>query len=116
MTDQNDSDQAEAAKRQARKIKIDREALKEWRALPDQVRQRFKKKLEEALNNQSPTGKELRGYPGFYRLKMKRPNYRLVYRWLEDGRIAIAVVIVESREKVYEKMKARIANRSDDDA
>lgn len=95
----------------ARKIQIEQEALKEWRKLPDQVRQRFKKKLEEALNNQAPIGVELRGYPGFYRLKMKRPNYRLVYRWLESGSIAIAVVIIESREKVYQKMKARLENR-----
>lgn len=111
---QDNKQEGKEEEQQKRKIIIEKEALKEWRKLPGSVKERFRKKLREALDNESPTGKQLSGYPDFYRLKMKRPNYRLVYRWDSSGNIAIAVIVVDSREKVYEKMKARIAKREDE--
>lgn len=97
-----------------KRISIEKEALKEWKNLPNDLRERWKKKLKKALETGVPAGESLRGYTGFYRLKMKRPNYRLVYRWSEDGDIAVAVVVVAPREKVYEIMKARFKKRGDE--
>jgi len=111
---QDNKQEGKKEEQRQRKLRIDKEALKEWRKLPDSVKTRFRKKLREAQVNESPTGQQLRGYPEFYRLKMKRPNYRLVYRWDSSGNIAITVIVVDSREKVYEKMKSRIAKREDE--
>lgn len=88
-------------------LSIDQEALKEWKNAPEELRERFKKKLKKALETGQPTGEHLRGHTGLYRIKTKRPNYRLVYRWDEGN---ISIMVLAPREKVYEIMRARIGS------
>lgn len=94
-----------------RTLRFEKNALKEWKKLPKVASESLKKKLKKALENGVPTGESLRGYTGYYRLKMKRPNYRLVYRWEESGDITVTVVVVEPRETVYKTMKERLSKR-----
>lgn len=107
MSQENDNEAA-AVEEPKRTLKFEKEALKEWRKLPSVASENFRKKLKKALAAGVPTGESLRGYTGYYRLKMKRPNYRLVYRWDDSGDITVTVIVVEPREKVYETMKERL--------
>ncbi|SEJ38746.1 mRNA interferase RelE/StbE [Azotobacter beijerinckii] len=63
-------------------------ALKEWKKLGHTVREQLKKKLRERL--------QLPKVPGHYKIKLRAPGYRLVYR-VEDERVVV-VVAVSKRE------------------
>lgn len=55
-------------------------ALKEWQKLGHTVREQIKKKLREHLDNPKVQADALRDMPGHYKIKLRAPGYRLVYR------------------------------------
>jgi mRNA interferase RelE/StbE len=83
-------------------------ALKEWRKLGADLREQFKKKLAERLENPRVPTAALAGMPDCYKIKLRRAGYRLVYRVDEDV-VYVTVLAVGKRDKlrVYRAAKAR---------
>lgn len=83
-------------------------ALKEWRKLGPDLREQFKKKLAERLENPHVPSAALSGMPGCYKIKLRRAGYRLVYRVDQDA-VYVTVLAVGKRDKlrVYTTAKSR---------
>lgn len=91
-------------------LEFDRRALKEWQKLGDTVRQQFKKKLAEVLENPRIEANRLRQLPDCYKLKLRTAGYRLIYQ-VVDQEVVVFVVAVGKREReaVYLDAQDRIA-------
>lgn len=74
------------------------EALKEWRALGATIREQFKKKLAERLENPRVPASRLHGSENRYKIKLSSAGYRLVYE-VRDAEIVVSVVAVGKRER-----------------
>lgn len=83
-------------------------ALKEWQRLGHTVREQFKRKLRERLEQPRAPADALHGMPEHYKIKLRAAGYRLVYR-IEEKRLVVAVVAVGKRERgeVYASAQAR---------
>ena len=74
------------------------EALKEWRKLGSNVRDQFRKKLQERQNDPHVPSARLSGMPNCYKIKLRAAGYRLVYQ-VEDDRLLVIVVAVGRRDR-----------------
>jgi mRNA interferase RelE/StbE len=63
------------------------DALKEWRALDNAVREQLKKQLAERLREPHVVPSKLSGYPRRYKIKLRSAGFRLVYEE-QDSRLA----------------------------
>ena len=66
-------------------------ALKEWRKLDSSIREQFKKKLAERVENPRIDSSKLSGMSDCYKIKLKSAGYRLVYQ-VEDARLVVIVI------------------------
>ena len=73
-------------------------ALEEWRSLGGNVRDQFKKKLQERLQAPHVLSAKLSGMPGCYKIKLRAAGYRLVYRG-DDAVVTVVVVAVGRRDR-----------------
>jgi mRNA interferase RelE/StbE len=96
-------------------LEFDRRALKEWNKLGDTLRQQFKKKLSEVLENPRIEANRLRQLPDCYKLKLRSAGYRLIYQVL-DREIVVFVVAVGKREReaAYQDAQDRISQQPAD--
>ena len=74
------------------------EALVEWKRLDGAVREQFKKKLTERLNEPRVPAARLFGHPDRYKIKLRTIGYRLVYE-VQDSRLVVLVVAVGRRDR-----------------
>ncbi len=74
------------------------DALKEWRALDNTVREQFKNKLEERLANPHVPASKLSGQKNRYKIKLRNMGYRLVYE-VRDAELVVVVVAIGKRER-----------------
>lgn len=83
-------------------------AWKEWQKLDRPLREQFKAKLLERLENPRVESARLSGLPDCYKIKLRAAGYRLVYQ-VFDERVVVVVVAVGKREDsaVYRKAKRR---------
>jgi mRNA interferase RelE/StbE len=83
-------------------------ADKEWRKLNPNLREQFKKKLAERLENPRVQKDQLHGAKDRYKIKLKRAGYRLVYQVI-DTEIVVLVIALGKREgsAVYEAAAKR---------
>ena len=91
------------------KLRFHVQALEEWKRLDGSVREPFKKKLTERLDNPRIAASALSGMADCYKIKLLRIGYRLVY--CVDGDILfVTVIAVGKRDKsqVYAAAKARL--------
>ncbi|HWT69659.1 MAG TPA: type II toxin-antitoxin system RelE/ParE family toxin [Pseudomonas sp.] len=90
-------------------LEFDRRALKEWNKLGDTLRQQFKKKLIEVLENPRIEANRLRNLPDCYKLKLRSAGYRLIYQVL-DQEIVVFVIALGKREReaAYQEAQGRI--------
>jgi len=72
-------------------------ALKEWRKLDSSLREQFKKRLAERLEEPRVESARLSGMPDCYKIKLRSAGYRLVYQVFDD-RVVVVVVAVGKRE------------------
>lgn len=80
------------------KIDFLKSALKEWKALAPPIKDQFKKKLAERLENPHVVSARLCGPKiNRYKIKLKSLGYRLVYQ-VEDQEIVVIVVAIDKRE------------------
>ena len=91
------------------KLKFLPTALREWNKLAQPVKNQFKKKLAERLENPRVPAEQLRGYQSVYKIKLRSAGYRLAYEVM-DEEIVVYVRIIGKRDKdeVYLKLKDRI--------
>lgn len=84
-------------------------ALKEWRALDSSLREQFKKKLAERLEQPRVPKDRLHGAQGDrYKIKLRAAGYRLVYE-VRDAEILVLVIAVGRRDgaEVYDRAARR---------
>lgn len=84
-------------------------ALKEWQKLGPSIREQFKKKLAERLDNPHVPSAALSGAAHLYKIKLRQAGYRLVYA-VEDQIVTVTVIAVGRRDRneVYEIALARL--------
>ena len=91
------------------KLNFKKSAYKEWNKLGATLREQFKKKLLERLENPHVPASKLSGADNLYKIKLRQSGYRLVYK-VEDDVIIVTVLTVGKRERsdVYKKAIHRI--------
>ena len=90
-------------------LEFDDRALREWDALDSSVKKKFEKKLEKLIWHPHSPGNELHhDLSGFYKIKLLKDGYRLVYQVI-DERIVIYVIAIGHRaaNKIYELASKR---------
>ncbi|WP_201555432.1 type II toxin-antitoxin system RelE family toxin [Psychrobacter sp. 72-O-c] len=83
-------------------------ALKEWKNLAPNIKQQFKKKLEQRLLNPCIPASQLSGHMDTYKIKLRSVGYRLIYS-VNDDIVVVYVLAVGKREnnKVYDSLLTR---------
>ncbi|HHT8681640.1 TPA: type II toxin-antitoxin system RelE family toxin [Escherichia coli] len=84
-------------------LAFDHRALKEWQKLGHTIREQFKKKLSERLENPRVPASKLHGHADRYKIKLLTSGYRLVYQVI-DEKVVLLVISVGKREgnEVYQ--------------
>lgn len=84
------------------------DALNEWRKLDRSLRDQFKKKLAEHLENPRLPSGRLSGQKDRFKIKLRNAGYRLVYE-VRDKQFVVLVVAVGKRERnaVYQSASKR---------
>ncbi len=88
-------------------------ALKEWHGLDGSVKETLRKLLRKRLDNPHVPGGALHGeLAGYYKIKLKKQGYRLVYG-VEDDALIVMVMAVDKREDgvVYRSVMERISDK-----
>jgi len=80
------------------KLKFLPSALKEWEKLGATLKEQFKKKLAERLDNPFVPADRLRGLKNHFKVKLRSAGYRLVYE-VEEKTITVYIIAVGKREK-----------------
>lgn len=98
------------------KLKFLPSAMKEWTKLGATVKDQFKKKLSERLENPFVTADRLNGLKEHYKIKLRASGYRLEYKVIQNE-ICIIVVAVNKRDKdlVYKLARDRINKSPEED-
>lgn len=81
------------------KLRFHEQALEEWYRLDTSVRDVFKKKLAERLDNPRIPSAALSGMPGCYKIKLRKAGYRLVYR-VDDDVVVVTVIAIGRRDRL----------------
>jgi len=94
------------------KLEFKKSALKEWQKLGHTVKEQFKKKLKERLENPHIPAAALSGGQNIYKIKLRQQGYRLVYS-VADEIITVTVIAVGKRDRneVYEIALSRLNER-----
>jgi mRNA interferase RelE/StbE len=87
-------------------------ALKEWRKLAPSIRDQFKKKLAERLEQPRVPAARLHGMKDCYKIKLRTLGYRLVYQ-VDDKIVVVTVIAVGRRDKsaVYRTASGRAKDK-----
>lgn len=90
-------------------LKFEKQALVEWNALDNSVRQSLKKKLQRRLVHPHVENEKLYGsLRGCYKIKNNKTGHRLVYQVI-DNELIVLVLSVDKREDLvaYTSASAR---------
>lgn len=74
------------------------DALKEWQKLDSNMRDQFKKMLEERLLSPRVPVSKLSGHNDRFKIKLRSTGYRLVYE-VRDSKLIVVVVAIGKRER-----------------
>jgi mRNA interferase RelE/StbE len=87
-------------------------ALKEWKKLNSTIKEQFKKKLIERLENPKVPKDKLSGFENVYKIKLRSVGYRLAYE-VKEEQIVVLVLTVGKREnnQVYNNLARREKNK-----
>lgn len=90
-------------------LAFDRRALKEWHKLDASVRQQFKKKLAEVIEQPFVDANKLNQIPGCYKIKLRSSGYRLIYQVMDQELVVLVVAIGKrERKEAYRKPSHRV--------
>lgn len=95
------------------KLEFKKSALKEWEKLGNTIKDQFKKKLKERLDNPHVPSAALSGAKDIYKIKLRQLGYRLVYS-VEDKTITVTVIAVGKRDRneIYDIALSRLHDKS----
>ncbi len=82
------------------------QAERECKSLDGSVKQIFKKQLQKCLEAPRIPKNQLSGYPDYYKTKLTRPQYRLVYH-VDDSRRRLTIIAIGSRQEIYSSFQGR---------
>lgn len=84
------------------KLKFTKYSNKEWEKLNSTIKEQFKKKLKERLENPKVPKDKLSGFENIYKIKLRSVGYRLAYE-VKDQEVVVLVLSVGKREndKIY---------------
>jgi mRNA interferase RelE/StbE len=88
-------------------------AWAEWQKLDGSVKEPLRKLLKKRLDNPHVPGAALRGaLTGYYKIKLNKQGYRLVYG-VQDDVLIVMVMAVDKREDsvVYQSAMARVSEK-----
>lgn len=90
------------------KLKFLPSALKEWKKLDNSLKEQFKKKLAERLQNPHTVSAKLSGFENYYKIKLRASGYRLIYE-VSSEELIIFVVAIGKRENnlIYKKIQKK---------
>jgi len=90
-------------------LEFKKSALKEWNKLGQPIKDQFKKKLKERLENPHVPSAALTGASNLYKIKLRKLGYRLVYS-VEDKIVTVTVIAVGKRDRneVYDLALSRM--------
>jgi mRNA interferase RelE/StbE len=93
------------------KLEFKKSALKEWEKLGHTVKEQFKKKLKQRLENPHMPSAALSGGQNLYKIKLRQQGYRLVYS-VADELVTVTVIAVGKRDRneVYEIALSRLSD------
>lgn len=91
------------------KLRFHEQAWRDWQQLDGSVREPFKKKLMERLEQPRIPAAALRDLPNCYKIKLLALGYRLIYR-VDDAEIFVTVIATGKRDKnkVYRTAQQRL--------
>lgn len=91
------------------KLRFKEQALEEWNALDQTIREQFSKKLRTLRENPRVDSSRLSGLKNCYKIKLRKAGYRLVYE-VRDQEVVILIVAIGKRERneVYKTAAKRI--------
>ena len=86
-------------------------ALKEWQKLDSNIKEQFKKKLSQRLENPKVPKDKLSGFNEVYKIKLRSFGYRLAYE-VKDDEVIVVVLAVGQREnnKIYNILHSRFGS------
>lgn len=89
-------------------LRFKEEALREWRGLDAPIREQFKRKLAERMENPRVPSARLSGQKDRYKIKLRASGFRLVYE-VRDAEVVVVVIAVGKRERnaVYKAAERR---------
>ena len=73
-------------------------ALKEWQKLDSSIKEQFKKKLAQRIENPKMPKDRLSGFENVYKIKLKTLGYRLAYEVINE-RVVILVLCGRQKRK-----------------
>lgn len=96
------------------KLKFLPSAWKEWEKLGVGIKEQFKKKLGERLQNPLVQADRLRGFKNHYKIKLRSVGYRMVYE-VEKKEVVVFVIAVGKRENdlLYRRARRRDLKNKD---
>lgn len=85
------------------------EAKNEWDKINSTIREQFKKKLIERIEEPRIESARLNGMQDCYKIKLRNAGYRLVYQ-VRDNELIVSVIAVGKRERnaVYKAAIKRV--------
>ena len=91
------------------KLKFLEDALKEWNKLDSTIKEQFKKKLKERMEEPEIPSAKLSGAKDRYKIKLSSAGYRLVYE-VKNEILTVVVIAVGKRERnaVYKNAAKRV--------
>ena len=92
-------------------LKFHPDALNEWNELPASVKDYFKNKLEQRLENPHIPKSRLSGGYNLYKIKRKRPPFRLTYHVNDNALIVTALSVGKRDGDVYKEMLNRLRKK-----
>ena len=95
------------------KLEFKKSALKEWKKLGYTIKDQFKKKLKERLNNPHVPSAALSGAENIYKIKLRQLGYRLVYS-VEDKTVTVTVIAAGKRDRneIYDIALSRLREKA----
>ncbi|MBR5733948.1 MAG: type II toxin-antitoxin system RelE/ParE family toxin [Desulfovibrionaceae bacterium] len=88
------------------RLRFHEKALREWRALPQAIREQFKKKLMERLEHPRVPSAALSGMKDCYKITLRQAGCRLVYR-VDDDVLFVSVIAIGRRERLEAYLTAK---------
>jgi mRNA interferase RelE/StbE len=93
------------------RLKFVPSALTDWKTLDGSVKETFRKLLKKRLENPHVPGSELHGaLNGCYKIKLRKPGFRLVYVVEDDAHIVMVLAVDRRQDNVvYQSAMERLS-------